>query len=102
MGGAGERERDRSFSVKAPLDQLRLLPAQPTVSLPPPHPPGHRVCVTGLNAAWLNQSLSSAWLQVKLILKGKSSDPESGSSAFSPPGEEQNKEALQDVEDEAQ
>lgn len=38
--------------------------------------PGHGVCVTGLNAASLNRSVS-AWLQVKLNLKEKSSDPES-------------------------
>lgn len=68
----GATSRRLSVSEKAPLDQLRLLPLQPTVS----PPPGHGVCVTGLNAASLNRSVS-AWLQVKLDLKEKSSDPES-------------------------
>lgn len=78
-----------------------LAEAPPTSANTKLAPPGHQVCVNGLNAASLNQSVSSARLQAKLVPE-QMPRPRIRASVFSHPGEEQNKEALQDVEDEAQ
>lgn len=97
--------RDRSFSVAAGW-RCRSISwgsshfSQHRVSVPS----SQQVCVNGLNAGFLNWSASykhlcgcrwSSFLNRMLRSRIRT-------SVFSRPGEEQNKEALQDVEDEAQ
>lgn len=96
----GATSRRLSVSVKALLDQLRLLPLQPTVSPPPPPPRPRSLCYWPeccfAKPERLCLAAGEAQSERKVLW------PRIRASALSPPGEEQNKEALQDVEDEAQ